>query len=193
MMSRLLDQRRIFFRRKLRAEVRGHMSARLLDRRFALQKVPHLPQGLDRRRIVFFQPVELHIDKQDDFLPVVVKSDNLRKEHEVHILKALAVPVREPQGRLRIFHIIVSKVADQAAGKGREFRNARRAVAIEQRPDFLLRVRRAVHLFSDFNRAVEAADRESRIIAEKAVTPPALLILRRLKEKTVGTLSAQYP
>ena len=124
---------------------------------------------------------------------MVVKGDDFRKEHEVHILKALAVPVREPQGRLLVFHIIVSKVADQAAGKGREFRNARRAVLIEQRPYFVLRVRRAVFLFSDFNLAVEAADCEARIVAEKAVAPPALLILRRLKEKTVGTLSAQYP
>ena len=169
------------------------MSSRLLDRRFALQKVPHLPQGLERRRIVFFQHVELHIDNQDDFLPVVVKGDNLRKKHEIHIPKAFSAALCEAQGRLRVFHIIVSKVADQPAGKGREFRNARCAVPIEQCPDFFLRVCRAVLLFSDFNLAVEAADRESRIIAEKAVTPPALLILRRLKEKTVGTLSAQYP
>ena len=189
--SCLFDQGRILGLRKLAPEGSKRTPRSALARRLAVHQLPQFFECAERIRVIFFQAVQRYVHNEHHLLPVVVKGDEFRKEHEIHILKAFSAAFRKAQGRLRILDVVVGKVADQAAGKGRQALDARCPVIPHELPYLFLRVCRATCFLPYLQLAVSATDGQSGIESQKTKSPPAFLVLRGFKEEAVGAAGAQ--
>ena len=76
----------------------------------------------------------------DNLLAEMVKCDDLIKQHQIHILKMLAILDRSSHRGLRIAQIIIGKISDQPAGKGRQLRDPRASVIRQDLPQIGRRV-----------------------------------------------------
>ena len=70
--------------------------------------------------IINLQIIGLDIQDQDQLLSVVVKSDDLVEQHQVHILEAFLVLRIQSEGRFAVFDIVIGKISYQTSGKGRQ-------------------------------------------------------------------------
>ena len=63
-----------------------------------MHQLPQFFECAERIRVIFFQAVQRYVHNEYHLLPVVVKGDEFRKEHEIHILKAFSAAFRKAQG-----------------------------------------------------------------------------------------------
>ena len=84
------------------------------------QKLLHVVQFTLCSMIIDLQIIGLDIQDQDQLLSVVVKSDDLVEQHQVHILEAFLVLRIQSQGRFAVFDIVIGKISHKTSGKGRQ-------------------------------------------------------------------------
>ena len=155
--------------------------------RYFIRHLAALDQLLHGRKFQFcpvilgLQILTSDIYDQDDLLTEMVKCDDLVKQHQIHILKPFLVFCIQHQRRLCIFHVIVGKISYQSTGKCRKIFNLRTFIFIKYLSDILTwMLCLHIHGCSVFDRefSVCTGDLKPRVISQKCVAPPFLIILR---------------
>ena len=129
------------------------------------------------------------VHDQDDLLPEMVKCDYLVEQHQVYILKALFVICVQHKGRLGVFDVIVGKIPDEPAGKGRQVFHTRAAVIREHLPYDLFRVlcfHRDGGTGPQGEHAVCTAQLQRGVKPKKRVPAPHAAALRRFEQVAVA-------
>ena len=118
----LLNHLAILFFRKQRGDLPEKPSRRFLLLLAVPQKLFQLldvPYGFP---VIGFGVVRLHIGDQDNFLPYIVKCDDLIEQHQVDVPELLRVGNVPPDARLAVSEIIVGEIPHQSAGERRKVR-----------------------------------------------------------------------
>lgn len=126
---------------------------------------------------------------EDDFLPVVVEGDHLVEQHQVHIPELLLVRRVQPQGRLGIPDVLISEIAHQAAGEGRQKRQAGAFVSGKNPPDGVAgcpRLLRRLPAAAHPDPSVLAGQLQDRGVAQEGVAAPSLVPLRAFEHIAVA-------
>ena len=129
-----MDHTAVFFAGE-QGEQRGFEVRRL---RFVFDaradQVRQLLQLISGFVVAGFNLVRPRAGNQDNFLPQMIKSNHLVKQHQVDVLKC-AVLVGEVQRGFGIADVRVGEITDQAAGKRRHPLNFGAVVFVEQAAD----------------------------------------------------------
>ena len=113
----------------------------------------------------------------------MVKGDHIVEQHQVEIPEAFRVLRVEAEARLRIFQIVIGKIAYQSAGEGGKPFDARTPPRGEDPAEGVLRPLRLRLPAVNPHHAVAAGDFHARIIAEESVASPVLLVLRTVQDE----------
>ena len=171
---------------KKRLELGGHFAGVLRGGGAVADQVRHAVQLPHGSGVVGFNVIQRHVDDEDDFLPQVVKGDELIKQHQVHIAEAFGVSGVQVQGRLKILDVVISKVADKAARKRRQIGQPRAFIFGQHGADGIVGVGAGDGGTVLVHRAVQAGELQLRLKAQKGVAPPLLVILSRFQQKAVA-------
>ncbi len=138
----------------------------------------------------------LHIGDQHDLLAVIVKGNDLVKEHQVHILKAVLILRIQLQRRFAVLDIIIGEISHKPSGKAGQSLQPGALILPENLPDIpagiILDLLRH-HGCADRHLVVAAADRHDRIIPQKGIPPPLFIRLRTLQQIRMFTDYLQLP
>ena len=146
--------------------------------------------------VIGFHIIRLRIDDQDDFLAVIIVSDDLMEQHQVYILKAFLILRIQLQGWLAVLDIIIGKISYQTTGKGRKIIKYGTVILPNDITDAFSDILSAVlggH-GSFYNRIpVIAGNLQNRVISQKGISSPSLIRLRTFQQICVGTHLLKNP
>ena len=164
----------------------------------------HLPVGEEPSHgfqfhlclVVFrLQILTADVDDEDDLLPEMVKSDNLVKEHQVHIFKPFFVLCIQLQGRFCVFHVIVGEISYQSAGEGGHSFQSWAFVFFYDLPDILagmLGLKHHGRSVFDGQCSVRAGQLQLRVVTQKRVAPPLFIVLDGFQHIAVSADPFQF-
>ena len=118
---------------------------------------------------------EWHIDDQDDLLPKVIKSNDLVKKHQIHILKRFGIQCVPPDRRFAVFEVVIREIPDKTAGKGGKMGKAWTFVLTKNLAEVIGRMVGFQGDISDVHLAVKTTDLQLWVKAQKGVASPSFI------------------
>ena len=119
-MFRLLHHIAELFLTEKRRDLTLKFSCRLLPLLSPAQKINQLTKIPYSLVIIGFRLIQPHVDDQDDLLAHMVKSNDLVKEHEVHVAEVFCVLRLSSRTWFAVAEIVKGKIAYKTACEGRQ-------------------------------------------------------------------------
>ena len=118
------------------------------------------------------------------------------EQHQIDILKALLVIGIQLQRWLAVLDIIIGKIPNQSAGKGRHEGKLRTVVLLQNSADSRLNIlssRLACQRTFDCHISIVAGNFQKRVITQKSISSPLLVRLRAFQQINMTAHLFQLP
>ena len=168
----------------------------------AVQECFHLIERLFRLCIGTLQIFGEHTGNQQKLLSVMIKDNDLVKQHQVDVSEVVVFRFAQAERRLGVLHIVVREISDQTTGERRHSVQPCSAVILQNRTDCIARMRDlrgfllrllALRAASDAQSTVRAGQLECGRIAQKGVAAPTLVAFDAFQQIAVLAGGAQRP
>ena len=186
------DHRAVLFLIEQRCDLALEPAALFLRLFAVLEQVGELLQLFCGSVVAVAAVLNAHVCDKNDFLPHVVKGDDLVEEHEVDVLERLAVLDLALYAGLAVAEVVVGEVAYQTACERRKVIKARALVFRQKRAEIVRRVVGMHHGIACIHFAVDAGDFHFRVKAEEGVASPSVVCLRGFEHVAVRRYSLEY-
>ena len=175
----------ILFLIKKRSYLTKKLSTRFLLFLPIVQKIRKLLQLHNSLIVTNFHILQRHINNQNQLLPDIVECDHLVKQHQINILKIFGILYLTPHSRFTVSQIIIGKVSDKSARKGRQIRKPGTLIICKNLSQIIRRIIRFDPDVSCLDLTIDASDLHLGIKSKKGIPSPLIICPCRFKHITM--------